>query len=633
MKKILIINLRRLGDVFSTGHIISSLQAEINKHALHKNLGSNFNNEKSGTEISLLVYSESLKAAENLSGVKEIITIDRKEILTILNNKLFSNHFALEIVYERLQRLKSKNFDMVINYSNDSVAANLTSYLADTSDSKLGVQRNSANSTNSTPNKNIDIKGISFSRDRSIVSKNDWEIVFNDILPTLTYSPIHFTDCYHNLIGIQPVIGGEKLVQIKKHNDTAFHYINELRNNFDDEVHVRTVAICANASSVDKSLGINTVISLIDKMLIAENYLPLLLISPSIEDKEFARKINKEFDDKLVIVEAELRAVHSVINNCDLLVTVDTAIKHIADLSELPTIEVSLGWSPFFKQGTTSTNNLIITQKISERRFQSGLQESLQENLQGNLQDEHVEAKNKISKSDCELTALDIFEAIEYFFAPKTNAGKLKSSLSKNVSVYQCQRDQYGIFYSNIAGCLEEKIELQRAFERTLLYQLIPTPHASINKSDSKDSKIIMGEDLKFALTHYNSKLVNEWCVEEKNSITNLMKELLGALRSLIQMTENKKIAKEFTYNLGRIISHCDGESITSIPAIIFRSKLEAVSGNSLIENIKDTEALLYSLKSNVQITLNTLKAIEDYMAQNRKDLFQKRGGFEKLEI
>jgi ADP-heptose:LPS heptosyltransferase len=81
MKKILIINLRRLGDVFSTAHLINSLTAN----------GEN--------QVSLLSYKESSKASNILKNVSNVFEIDRKELITLKTNKLFSDGFAFEQLF------------------------------------------------------------------------------------------------------------------------------------------------------------------------------------------------------------------------------------------------------------------------------------------------------------------------------------------------------------------------------------------------------------------------------------------------------------------------------------------------------------------------------------------------------
>ena len=93
MKKILIINLRRLGDVYTTGHLINSLTQ-------HQN-----------ANISLMVYKESMQAARYLNNCVHTYNIDRQEIITLKTNKLFSDGFALEKIFTQLSEIKNQHWD------------------------------------------------------------------------------------------------------------------------------------------------------------------------------------------------------------------------------------------------------------------------------------------------------------------------------------------------------------------------------------------------------------------------------------------------------------------------------------------------------------------------------------------
>ena len=59
MKSILIVNLRRLGDIYTTSHLINSLTSSSN------------------CQISTLVYKESEAAAKTIKNITNVYTIDR----------------------------------------------------------------------------------------------------------------------------------------------------------------------------------------------------------------------------------------------------------------------------------------------------------------------------------------------------------------------------------------------------------------------------------------------------------------------------------------------------------------------------------------------------------------------------
>ena len=72
MKKILFINLKRFGDIFSMEQIIQSLKADSPHY-----------------EIGVVVYKEFESAARCLAGVTKVYTIDRKRISMLCKNKYF----------------------------------------------------------------------------------------------------------------------------------------------------------------------------------------------------------------------------------------------------------------------------------------------------------------------------------------------------------------------------------------------------------------------------------------------------------------------------------------------------------------------------------------------------------------
>jgi ADP-heptose:LPS heptosyltransferase len=525
MKKILIINLRRIGDVYTTGHLINSLAAT------------------SGNAISLLVYKESAKAAINLKNVTNLHVIDRKEILTLKTNKLFSDGFALEQLFTQLREIKNQKWDEIVNYSNDMVGAYICSYLRNSSEKVIGVH---------------------FNKNRNIVTDNDWELLFNDILPVVEYAPLHFVDCYHKMLGISHNREGEKLITSSSHNATAF----------------------SNISSIRKNLGISESTELLSLFKGTPELIPILLIAPIEEERKYAIEINEKFNNEIAVVEADLQAIASVLMNIDILITPDTAIKHIADLTETPVLEVSLGYAPFLKQGSYSQGSLILTDIIIERNFtKTGALKSIKTNIK----------------------AQDIMSSILYFF---TKAKNIRPRLSNDVTLYTCSFDQLGARYTVIAGSVNAQAEIQRLMSRQLINVVY----------DHNESVEIYSD-----ITDFGSSAATTWCKNEKSNLTNVMKDLLGTLRSLIQSQENRKHSKDFVLNLGKLISHTENNTIMQIPAMMFKTKIELINAKTFEENAKEVEILLYELKSDIQKVLQCIKQLEDKIVVQKKDDFMNR--------
>lgn len=548
MKNILIVNLRRIGDVYATGHLINSLAQSEN------------------CAVSLLVYKESENAARNLKNITSLHVIDRKEIITLKTNKLFSDGFALEQLFNQLQTIKNQKWDEIINYSNDLVGAYLCSYL-----------RNSTEK----------VTGVHFNGQRNVVTNSDWELLFNDILPAVKYAPVHFVDCYHKMIGINHNRTGEKLITNPEHNATAFSNINTIRKNLGTvEGDTKIIGIQLKTSDTAKDISENTIVELLELFKHNPESVPVLLIAPTEDERNYAQEINEKFNNEFTVVEADLQAIASVLINIDLLITPDTAIKHIADLTETPVLEISLGHAPLLKQGSYSTGSLILTDMISERNF--------------------IKTENNKNK-ETNIKASDIMASLRYFFSKsKSNRPKL----SNNVSLYTCSFDQLGVRYSIVGGAVDHKIEIHRLMSR----QLINVVYGLGESSE------IYTDILAFGATATTS-----WCQNEKNNVTDVMKDLLGTLRSLLQSQENRKSSKDFVVNLGKLIAHADSASIMQIPTIMFKTKIELITAKTFEENAKEVEILLYELKSDIQKVLLCIKKLEDQATALKKDNFVNR--------
>ncbi len=286
------------------------------------------------------------------------------------------------------------------------------------------------------------------------------------------------------------------------------------------------------------------------------------------------------------VMEADLETVASILKNIDLLVTPDTAIKHIADLVGTSLLEISLGHAPFLKQGSYSQGSLILTDIITDRNFSSN---------------------SATSSIESKITAHDIMASILYFFS-KTKT--IRPRLSNDVTLYGCTFDKLGARYSVIAGTVDSQTEIHRLMSRQLIDLIY----------DQNESMEIYDDAIEFGLV-----AATNWSTKEKANVTLVMKDLLGTLRSLLQSLESKKSSRDFIMNLGRLISHADSNSLIQIPVMMFKTKIESINTKTFEENAKEVEILLYELKSDIQKVLHCIKQLGDNIAiQKRAEFINK---------
>lgn len=547
MKEILIINLKRNGDIFTTGNIIRSYKAKYND-----------------CKISLLVFEEFKKAAQALLGVENVHTIDRKKILTFKKNKIFSDGFAVDQFAKDLSHINNKNWDIVFNYSNDRVSTHITSFLKSKMTKHVGIRFN-------------DTCNVEYS--------NEWAIVFNDIIPSVKYSPITFTDTYMNMASLTEAPESYILKTKTEYNESAaknFSDIRKIENNGND---IKLVGIQLFSSSKTKSLSSRQLVEIIDTLYMNPNYFPILLVAPNDQERTFADEINNDFNNSLVSVEADFVALNSVLMHLDLLITTDTAIKHIADLSNLPTIEISLGEAPIFKQGTLNCDSMIITPRVDTRVFSKKIIEN----------DPQLQSANRL------IEAQDILAIADHLMFAKDISSY---DFNKGLTIYEVKKDTLGSVLLPKFGDYSMVAEIERLASRQYLAM----------KLLNTDSEQILPQ-----LKNINVKSLDTWLNLSKDNITETSKVLLGTLRSLLQLDGTVSRNRSFVEGLANLLNFCESESqFSAVPLLRFRARIEALNTSDFLQSSREVEALLYELKADMQIQVEVLKTLTTYSRQTK---------------
>lgn len=555
MENILLINLRRLGDVYSLSHLISSIHQS-----------------KPHSKISVLVFEESAHAAKNLKNVETVFTIDRKHLTTLKVNKIFSDAMAIEFLFESLKPIRQVQWDTILNTSNDRPAAFLATYLCNSINSKQ-------------------LKGVSFSTPTSISYSSDWDIILNEVVATTANSPFQFIDCLHEICGVDQSFTTDKIKLNKKHEELTEKNIQKLKaaaGADQDDHSPKIIAFQLMASHESKMLPDETLVEIIQRVSRDLKHIPIILIAPFDNERDMARDINSQLEKKIVVVESDLAALASVLNHIDLLVTPDTVSKHVADAIGTPCLEISIGQSPLFKQGTRNPKSLILSPRPDLRLFTT-------------------DAKNflidEIGSQRFTIRASDVVNTISYFFS--SDKTSLKPELSPYVLLYRPMIDELGVNLVCIAGQLDTETEVSRHFNRYIIAKSL---------KDTGPSYLLE------IIPQLLKKETSQWADVQKSLITQITKDLLGTLRALIQTQESKKKAKEFISALDRLMSHANNDYSTSIFVKVFRAKVESLSSNqSFSENIREVEGLLYELKSDLQKYLLVLKEVDSVWHELRK--------------
>lgn len=528
-EKVLIINFKRSGDLFCMGHLISSIKKEW-----------------PNADINLLIYKEFSAAANCLKSIKNIYSIDRQAVLVLANNPLFSKAHSINKFWEEIAPIKAIHWDHVINYSNEWEASYLTSYLSPTS-----------------------FSGIKISPMGTVSPSNEWARLFNEFISSSTYSPVHFVDLYHR---ISAVPKGQQELILKTdptNNQVALQNFSQIRNKYKGGVRdLKLIGIQIKSSSEDKDIPFKTLVETIDLLDKDPNFCPILLIAPIEKERNLVNQLNQNFSNRLLTVEADLLAMSSVLLNLDALITPDTAIKHLGDLTETPILEVSLGKSPMHKQGSIGSNNLILSPIIS----------------------------SKIDKTT-EIHGRDLYLSL-YTLLSLTMSSPLK--LSSNLTLYRVEKDEGGVVYRPIAGEMDINSELTYLGERYFCFSLLQQMQLKTVYEQIVD--------------RFKTDDISKWMSMEKESITLSVKDLLNCLRSLKVAKRDKSQGGKFLEDLSALLDNASSKKICSIPLAMFKGRMESIVADSVEENIRMMEGHLFTLKAELQIITNYLKDLETHL-------------------
>ena len=414
-----------------------------------------------------------------------------------------------------------------------------------------------------------------FSKNNNIGPSNKWATLLSEVLPKYKHTPIHFIDCYHKILQIPTcqLKYGNIIKSNLKHDEISlknFEIIREKTSNSNELKKI--IGIYLKSSTISKDIPFNTLIGLLKIIIENDRYFPVLLISPIKDEKEYANTINEHFNNSLVTVEADFIAMTSIMKNIDILLTPDTVAKHIADLMGTLTLEISLGYASFLKQGTYNEKSFILTRELKQRFLSTK---------------ERSTIKNDIAEND-------IYKCIDFILS-KENEKKIRPLLSPHKSLYKASKDNLGIKYEIILGDYNGPIEISLAMSRYFISKFFnekgPTNLPDISK--------------------YSSKEIDQWIYEQKKYSTYTTRDLLNTLRSLLSIQDNIKKVKNFIQALDKLLEHCNSDNLIAIPTIFFRAEIEAISDKSMVNNIKRIEQLLYKLKSDYKIVVGCIRDFE----------------------
>lgn len=525
MNKVLVVHLKRFGDLVSAGQFIGSLRSE------HPHV-----------EISLLCFEEFASVAKLIPGLKKTYTINRNALMTLKGGKLYNNGFAVDEFQRRMEVVAEQKWDRVINLTNNRASAHMCSWLQST-------------------NANMKVTGVNIDTFGIARASNSWSMVFNDVLTrTNTNAPFNFRDVWAQMVGCNDV-GASGLLTNPRNEETVANHFATLR-----ERGGKIVGVQATCSVTDKGFNQQVVCDTVTALYEAGHH-PMLLIAANDTEREYAQDILKNLDFKPIVVESDFTALSSVVKNLDLLVTPDTVTKHFADAHGTACLEVSLGSSPVFKQATVNpVSRLLVANDRAAQVDSNDIIASIKAMLEGGV---------------AQITGNAIF------YRPVQVCGITSYLALSGRTTARTEFDRHAMS-ALVIKALNKSNESENSFA-----------HLSLESHGSKDN-------------------FTPWATATKDEATEVMKDLLHAIRSLLQMRENPRRSSDFVSALDRLFAYTDRLSSATLGVHFFRARVESLPPANFTENTRAIEALLFELKADLQNALGLVNEWEKIWAASK---------------
>lgn len=526
MRSVLIVNLKRNGDILYMAHTINAIKFKY-----------------PDAHISALVFEEFSKCAKMLKKVNSIFCIDRRSIVATLKNKIYSDHFAINHLCSILSSIDKMEWDIIFNYSNDKASSYITSFLTSENRRKaVGIK--------------IDSTG-------PVAYSNQWSELFNEFIVEYQQVPSPFAHYYCQMISSKftPPLGDD-LLENRKHRKEVEKQFAFLKKRIGKDAKIVGINMCA--SHHKKSITKEKIVNIIDRIQEEGCLIPIIIHSPSNQEKGIAQNILKRIRNRVVSIECDFIAAISVIRQLDILITPDTALKHIADLVCTPCVEVSLAEAPIFKQSTLLSNSLILSAPIYERSFLR-------------------------SKSDDSISPHDIVSACLHILF-----GKKNEKFSDGVVLYKPSLDALGPYLHLIYGKSNIFNEITRVALRILTYQIFS------QKRETSEYKCFL---------RYDECDIREWARPHREDNTRDIESVQSIIKIIKE--NNDSARKDFLLELDLLLDGSNYFSLSGLCLSIFRGRTENMTQKSQNENLKEFHNNLEILKTHLLMAHSLIHRVE----------------------
>lgn len=297
MKRVLIVNLTRMGDLVQTTPVLRGLKE---RHP--------------GVEISLLVNSNFADICLMMPHVDRVVPVHISTLVErIRRGALIEAYREVETL---LHGLNEDTYDLVINFTHTVPTALLISLI-----------------------QAEEVRGLSIDGEGFTVKRHPWIRYFFNVVPNRALNPFHLCDIYMNAAGIPPKGQGLHLHLPSEMKQWARSFLRENGVEFGSLL----VGLQLGASAEDKRWPVSCFVQVADQL---ERVFGARILLVGSEEEEI---LGQEFERSAavrplnLIGKTRLVELAALLSCCDLFISNDTGPLHIATAVGTLCVDISVG--------------------------------------------------------------------------------------------------------------------------------------------------------------------------------------------------------------------------------------------------------------------------------------------------
>jgi heptosyltransferase-3 len=313
MKKILILQLARLGDILISAPLAKALKRQ-----------------NPGAEVHFLVRSK-FQNALNGHKVDKIITLDTPHILQTIVAEPPNLETSMARMNELVGQLEGEKYDWIINLSFSRFSSYLTEALSSSSQRITGYSRHS---------------------DGFLSLPDDVSRFFHAQVGVGKSNRVHLFDIFAAMVGVE-------------YSDSDWNFSEEIQTSA--ELSQRTlptgdyIVVHVGASSLLKSYDANRWRMAIQK--INDQFAGQVILIGAANERAISQSILRNADDSRLVDwvgETQFEDLMPLIKGAKLLIGCDSAPIHIASLTQTPTLNLSFSSVNFWETGPRAPQSRVL---------------------------------------------------------------------------------------------------------------------------------------------------------------------------------------------------------------------------------------------------------------------------------